>query len=282
MKQHTNTTLSVAIMSGKGGVGKTNLSLNLACALQQMSFTALLMDCDMGLANLDVLLGISPEGTMQDVLLGNAKVEDIIHTVQPGLDILPAASGVPELIDMDEDMRSLLLQRLEAVLGGYDFMFLDLGAGINESVQAFAAMAALRIVIITPEPTSLTDSYALIKVLSTHHGIRDFMVLVNQVESKKEEEMAFSRLNGACQHFLGIEPVLLGAVRHDPKLTEAVRRQVPLLQWAPGSPAGQDIQAIASRLQRIRLNMLDWLAPRPVLLPPQGPAVQGKTAPNIL
>lgn len=278
MKQNTNTTLSVAIMSGKGGVGKTNLSLNLACALQQMSFSALLMDCDMGLANLDVLLGISPEGTMQDVLLGNAKVEDIIHNVQPGLDILPAASGVPDLIDIDEDMRTLLLHRLEAVLGKYDFMFLDLGAGINDSVQAFAAMAAMRVVIITPEPTSLTDSYALIKVLSSHHGIRDFMVLVNQVENKKEEEMAFSRLSGACQHFLGIEPVLLGAVRSDPKLTEAVRRQVPLLQWAPGSPAGLDIQAIAARLQRIRLNMLDWLAPRPVLLPPQG-AVENTAPP---
>lgn len=266
MKNFPNTTLSIAIMSGKGGVGKTNISLNLACALHQMAFSNLLMDCDMGLANLDVLLGINPEGTMQDVLLGNAKVEDIIHTIDKGFDILPAASGVPELIDMDEDMRGLLLQRLEAVLGGYDFMFLDLGAGINDVVQSFAAMAALRVVIITPEPTSLTDSYALIKVLSSRHNIRDFMVLVNQIENKKEEEMAFSRLSGACQHFLNIEPVLLGSVRNDPKLTEAVRRQVPLLKWAPGSPAGQDLQAIASRLQRIRLNMLDWLAPRPVLL----------------
>lgn len=265
MKNPSNTTLSIAIMSGKGGVGKTNISLNLACALHQMAFTNLLMDCDMGLANLDVLLGISPEGTMQDVLLGNAKVEDIIHTIDKGFDILPAASGVPELIDMDEDMRSLLLQRLEPALGSYDFMFMDLGAGINDVVQSFASMAALRVVIITPEPTSLTDSYALIKVLSSRHNIRDFMVLVNQVDNKKEEEMAFSRLSGACQHFLNIEPVLLGSVRNDPKLTEAVRRQVPLLKWAPGSPAGQDLQAIAARLQRIRLNMLDWLAPRPVL-----------------
>lgn len=265
MKNSSNTTLSIAIMSGKGGVGKTNISLNLACALHQMAFSNLLMDCDMGLANLDVLLGISPEGTMQDVLLGNAKVEDIIYTIDKGFDILPAASGVPELIDMDDDMRSLLLQRLETVLGSYDFMFMDLGAGINDVVQSFGAMAALRVVIITPEPTSLTDSYALIKVLSSRHNIRDFMVLVNQVDNKKEEEMAFSRLSGACQHFLNIEPVLLGSVRNDPKLTEAVRRQVPLLKWAPGSPAGQDLQAIAGRLQRIRLNMLDWLAPRPVL-----------------
>lgn len=265
MKNSSNTTLSIAIMSGKGGVGKTNISLNLACALHQMAFSNLLMDCDMGLANLDVLLGISPEGTMQDVLLGNAKVEDIIYTIDKRFDILPAASGVPELIDMDDDMRSLLLQRLETVLGSYDFMFMDLGAGINDVVQSFGAMAALRVVIITPEPTSLTDSYALIKVLSSRHNIRDFMVLVNQVDNKKEEEMAFSRLSGACQHFLNIEPVLLGSVRNDPKLTEAVRRQVPLLKWAPGSPAGQDLQAIAGRLQRIRLNMLDWLAPRPVL-----------------
>lgn len=270
MKTTSNTTLSIAIMSGKGGVGKTNIALNLGCALHQMGFSNLLMDCDMGLANLDVLLGINPEGTMQDVLLGNAEVRDIIHPVEAkGFDVLPAASGVPELIDLDSDMRGLLLQRLESVLGDYDFLFMDLGAGINDVVQSFAAMAAMRVVIITPEPTSLTDSYALIKVLSTRYNIRDYMVLVNQVESKKEEEQAFSRLSGACKHFLGIEPVFLGAVRSDRKLPEAVCRQVPLLKWSPGSPAGQDLQAIAARLQHIRLNMLDWLAPRPVLLPPE-------------
>ena len=265
-----NTTLSVSIMSGKGGVGKTNIALNLACALHQAGFSSLLMDCDMGLANLDVLLGIAPEGNIQDVLLGNAELESVLHKVEPkGFDVLPAASGVPELADMDADMRSLLLNRLNPVLGRYDYVFMDLGAGITDMVQSFAAMAALRVVIVTPEPTSLTDSYALIKVMAARHGVRDFMVVVNQVESRKEQEMTFNRLHAACQRFLGIEPVLLGAVRSDPKLVEAVRRQEPLMRWAAGSPAGEDLQNIAARLQRIRINMLDFIEKREILAVPE-------------
>ena len=129
--------------------------------------------------------------------------------------MLPAASGVPELNDMRPDLRDMLLERLEPVLGKYDYIFMDLGAGISETVQTFAAMAAVRIVIITPEPTSLTDSYALIKVLNNRFGMRDFMVLVNQAESAKEAQAAFEKLNGACRHFLHLEPVLLGHVRMD-------------------------------------------------------------------
>ncbi|WP_297828414.1 MinD/ParA family protein [uncultured Desulfovibrio sp.] len=261
-----NSTLSVAVLSGKGGVGKTNISLNLACALYQAGFKNLLMDCDMGLANLDVLLGITPEGNVQDALLGEARLSDVLYPLEPnGFDVLPAASGVPELNDLSPDLRDLLLQRLEPLLGKYDFIFMDLGAGISETVQTFAAMAAIRIVIITPEPTSLTDSYALVKLLNNRFGIRDFMVLVNQAASAREAQSAFEKLNGACRHFLGLEPVLLGHVRTDKKLTEAVCRQQPLLRYAPSSPAAQDIQALGARLQRTRMGMLDWLVTRSVL-----------------
>ena len=158
-----NTTLSVALLSGKGGVGKTNMSLNIACALHQQGFKTLLMDCDLGLANLDVLLGITPEGNLQTALLGEADVSDVLCQID-GEDfaVLPAASGVPELTELQPDERDLLLSRLEPVLHKYDFVFMDIGAGISGTVQTFAAMASVRIVVITPEPTSLTDSYALI------------------------------------------------------------------------------------------------------------------------
>ena len=267
----TNKTLSIAIMSGKGGVGKTNLTLNLAYALHQKGYSNLLMDCDMGLANLDVLLGITPEGNIQDVLAENASIEDVIYKVEDkGLDVLPAASGVPELVDLDVDMRTLLIKRLNTVLHNYDYIFMDLGAGITDMVQSFAAMAAMRVVIVTPEPTSLTDSYALIKVLANRYGIHDFMVVVNQVENKKEEEQTFSRLFAACERFLKIEPVLLGSVRTDPKLTESVRQQKPLMSWSPGSPAGLDIQDLGVKIQRLRLSMADYLADKSILrLPPQ-------------
>lgn len=265
----TNTTLSVAILSGKGGVGKTNIALNLACALHQSSFRCLLMDCDMGLANLDVLLGITPEYSLQDNLMGTASPSDVLYSIAPkgqsGLDILPASSGVPELVDLAPQTRDVLLDNFAPLLGAYDFVLMDMGAGINETVQSFAAMAAARLIVVTPEPTSLTDSYALIKVLSQRYGIRDFLVIVNQIENKKEESQTFKRLHAACKRFLGLEPVLLGAVRTDPKLQEAVLRQEPLMRWAMGSPAGVDIQALATKLQQIRLSMLDHLAQRKVL-----------------
>lgn len=261
-----NSTMSIAILSGKGGVGKTNLSLNLGFALYQSGFKALLMDCDMGLANLDVLLGITPEGNLQDVLLGEATMESVLHSVQPdGLDVLPAASGVPELNDLNPDRRNLLLERLEPILSKYDFVFMDIGAGISDTVQTFAAMAAMRVIVITPEPTSLTDSYALIKVLNKRFGLTDFRVVVNDVSTGKEAQQAFDKLAGACQHFLGVDIKMLGHVRMDPKLAEAVCRQQPLMSYAPGSPAAQDIQAIAGRLQNARLEMLDWLAEHDIL-----------------
>ena len=262
---NTNSTLSIAIMSGKGGVGKTNIALNLACALYAMEYRALLMDCDLGLANLDVMLGIAPEGTLQDLLMADADASSILYSLADGFDILPAASGVPELVEMDDDMCDLLLRRMLPVLSHYDYVFLDLGAGINRTVQSFAGMAAARIVVVTPEPTALTDSYALIKVLATHHRVRDFLVVVNQVENRQEESTTFKRLFAACQRFLGVEPVLLGSIRTDRRVPEAVRRQTPYVNAFPDSPASQDIIEIARKLIRIRSAMEDNLQRRNVL-----------------
>ncbi|MDR1856695.1 MAG: MinD/ParA family protein [Desulfovibrio sp.] len=261
-----NTTLSVAIVSGKGGVGKTNVSLNLSLALHRKGFRVLLLDCDLGLANLDVLLGITPDGNMQNVLLGERDVRSVLHHVtSKGFDVMPAASGVPELSEMKPETRELLLSRLAPLLGEYDFVFMDLGAGISETVQNFSVMAGARVLIISPEPTSLTDGYALVKLLNGNYGMRDFLVLVNMVDSKKHAQESFDKFSAACSHFLHLQPVLLGHVRNDPKFPEAVRKQQPLLTIAPGCPAAQDIQAIAERLQRIRLDMGDWLANRQIL-----------------
>ncbi len=264
-----NTTMSICVMSGKGGVGKTNIALNLAYAFQNMSLPSLLMDCDMGLANLDVLLGITPEYTMQDALLGNCDMKDVLHKLDKGLAVLPAASGMPDLVELDADHREVLLKRLDPLLSDFHYVFMDLGAGITDMVQAFAVMAALRVVVVTPEPTSLTDSYALIKILYNDHGLRDFMVIVNQVENAKEEKQTFNKLHMACQKFLGIEPVLLGSVRYDLKLMEAVRMQQPLLRFAQGSQASVDFENLAKKIQKIRLNMIDTLSKRNVLHIPE-------------
>ncbi|MDE5681814.1 MAG: MinD/ParA family protein [Mailhella sp.] len=252
-------TMSLAIMSGKGGVGKSNLSLNLGYSLAQKNHALLLMDCDLGLANLDVLLGITPEQNLQDVLLSGADVKNAIISLEKNtkeaFDILPAASGVPELTDMNNDMRDLLIKRINPSLRGYDIILMDLGAGIHGTVQSFAAMAAIRIIVLTPEPTALTDAYALIKVLSQDLGVRDFLVVVNDVASRKEEEITFKRLEMACQKFLNINPVLLGGVRHDVKLQESVLRQKPLLELFPESNAAQDIGTLAERILKIYTRM---------------------------
>jgi flagellar biosynthesis protein FlhG len=186
--------------------------------------------------------------------------------VEPGgLDVLPAASGVPELVDMDEDMQNVLLEKIVGLAGNYNALILDLGAGISRTVMTFAAMSQLRVVVVTPEPTSLTDGYAVIKVLATEHRVRDFLVLVNRVESKQEADKTFSRLAEACQAFLGIEIQKLGHIREDRHVAEAVRRQKALLAYAPSCPAAQDIVAMARLLRRYRKENADAIGARPVL-----------------
>lgn len=257
-------TMSLAIMSGKGGVGKSNLSLNMGYSLAQKGHALLLMDCDLGLANLDVLLGITPEQNLQDVLLSGADVKNAIipleKNTKEAFDILPAASGVPELTDMNNDMRDLLIKRINPALRDYDIILMDLGAGIHGTVQSFAAMAAIRVIVLTPEPTALTDAYALIKVLSQDLGVKDFLVVVNDVANRKEEEITFKRLEMACQRFLDVNPVLLGGVRHDSKLQESVIRQKPLMELFPESNAAQDINTLTDRILKIYTRMEPHLA----------------------
>ena len=251
MTEHA--TLSIAIISGKGGVGKTNLALNLAYALHRAKQRVLLMDCDIGLANLDVLLGIAPKVSIEQVMMGEAEFEDALVGLEPGgFSLLPASSGVEALKDVGMALRSSFLKQLNDAARSYDYLLLDVGAGITDTVQSFASRSALRIVIVTPEPTSVTDAYALIKVLQTHHGITDFHVLVNQAESPAEEKTTFTRLAAACDKFLGITLNSLGGVRFDQTMHQAVRRQEPLLKFAPTSPAGKDLVATAVRIHKLR------------------------------
>lgn len=264
---NTNETMSLSILSGKGGVGKTNLALNLALALTQSGSKTLLMDCDLGLANLDVLLGITPANTLQDVLLEDADVTSVVYRVEEGFDILPAASGVPEMVDMNNDMREMLLRRLGPTLSLYDYVFLDLGAGINNTVQTFAGMSMARILVVTPEPTAITDSYAMMKVLANMYKMHDFLIVVNQVENRQEEASTFKRLHSACKRFLGFEPVLLGSIHQDSHVSEAVRKQTPLLKLFPQCQAAQDIVELSKRLSKFRESMLDKIQKKSVLEP---------------
>lgn len=261
-----NTSLSLSIMSGKGGVGKTNLALNLGYALFDQGLKSLLMDCDLGLANLDVLLGIAPEKNLQDLLRQGESPKDVVVSIERGgLDFLPAASGVPELVEMDEDLQDVLFTKIMQLLERYQMLVLDLGAGINSTALAFASMTQLRMIVVTPEPTSLTDSYAMMKVLATEHGVDDFLVVVNMASSKAEAMTTFERLGGACRNFLGIEPRLLGYIRLDSHVPDAVRNQKPLLRHAPDCKASEDIRRLAKVFMRYRQDNMESISTRPVL-----------------
>ncbi|WP_243362864.1 MinD/ParA family protein [Fundidesulfovibrio terrae] len=259
-------TLSVSILSGKGGVGKTNLALNLAYALYKASHKMLVMDFDVGLANVDVLLGVSPEKNLQDLLKPGVMPADVVAEVEPGgFDFLPAASGVPELLELDEDMRDSVFTKLNTVLGEYDYVLFDLGAGIGKTVLALASMTRMRVLVVTPEPTSLTDGYAVVKVLKNQHNIKDFQVVVNQASSAKEAQLTFDRLHGACKRFLDLDIGYLGAVHTDPNVPEAVRRQVPLIKYAPQCRASQDILSLAIKIARHRAESKSHLKAKAIL-----------------
>ncbi|GAB7080530.1 MinD/ParA family protein [Megalodesulfovibrio paquesii] len=278
-----NKTLSVAILSGKGGVGKTNIALNLSYCLFKAGHRLLLMDCDIGLANLDVLLGIAPEKTIQDLVDEDMPLQEIVMPLaKGGFDLLPAASGVPELLELDDDSREQLFERLRPLFSQYDFAFMDMGAGISPTVLSFAAMSHVRVVVVTPEPTSLTDSYALIKVLATQHGVREFHVVVNMAETPNEEREAFNRLNATCERFLGFQVNFLGGISHDKHVPDAVRRQTPLMKLSPKSDSARDMMAIAVKLAKLREARLPELAQEDALRPLQTLKPPAPEAPPVV
>ncbi|MBQ4133271.1 MAG: AAA family ATPase, partial [Desulfovibrionaceae bacterium] len=207
-------TMSVAILSGKGGVGKTNLALNIARMLYLNNDPVLLMDCDLGLANLDVLLGLDTAYNLHDVISGRVEATEAMVSIEgDSFDFIPAASGQPELVQMDDDSLELLFSQMAPCLENYRYLFLDLGAGISPTVLSFASLAHVRIIVVSPEPTSITDGYAVMKVMNSRYGLTDFQILINQVNSKQEFELASQRLCGATQHFLGFAPNILGFVQ---------------------------------------------------------------------
>ncbi len=257
---HSQKTLSISILSGKGGVGKTNIALNLAYSLYSMKCETLLVDCDLGLANLDILLGIAPEKNLEYLLRPNTTVEEILIPLEEkGLDFLPAASGVPELVEWDNDLQTVIFKKLNTLLSKYHFLIMDLGAGINSTVLNLAAITRFRCVIITPEPTSLTDGYALIKVLNTQHNIKDFFIIVNLAPTEKEGRRSFERLRLACENFLGIKIKLLGIIQEDPNLPQAVINQTPLFKFKKDSPACYNIAEIAAKIKKYREILLPEL-----------------------
>lgn len=239
---------TIAIASGKGGVGKTWFSITLAHALARQGRQVLLLDGDLGLANVDVQLGLMPRIDLATVLEGQATLRDAAARYEPGrFEVVAGRSGSGELASLPASKLDLLLEQLEA-LPQKDHVLLDLGAGVNRSVRRMAAWADALFVIATAEPTSLTDAYATLKLHSADRPEGDMRLVVNQAESYTGGDRTAETLTRACSTFLGRAPHVSGTIRRDPHVPESIRRQALLLQRHPLSPAAVDVERIAAEL----------------------------------
>lgn len=240
----------IAVTSGKGGVGKTNIVLNLCLALSRMQRRVFLLDADMGLANVDVLLGMAPRYTMEHVLSGQKELMDIVLEGPGGFKVLPASSGISELSELTYEQQMQLFRALSTLDADMDYLFIDTGAGISSNVLRFNASAHEIILIANPEPTSITDAYALMKLLSIKYHLRSFNLIANSVLSDAEGQGVYERLNKVATQFLNVQLRYLGPVPLDKFVPKAVRQQRPVLELYPTAPASRGLLRIAALLDQ--------------------------------
>ncbi|MEE2718633.1 MAG: MinD/ParA family protein [Planctomycetota bacterium] len=237
---------AIAITSGKGGVGKSNIAVNMAAAMAQTGRRVVLLDADLGLANADVLCSITPRRTIEHVLDGRATLRDIMVPGPGGFMLVPGASGVAGMADLDPEQRQILLRELARLERSSDVILVDTGAGISRSVVGFAAAAERVMVVCTPEPTSITDAYGMIKSLLAASRDISIRLLVNMVESEAEGRDVHQRMQQACSTFLRYPIGLAGLVPRDPTVLQAVRTQLPFVIGAPNGLATRRIRAMAA------------------------------------
>ncbi len=240
----------ITITSGKGGVGKTSISLNLSLCLASQGHKVCLFDADLGLANVNVLTGIFPEHGLDAVISGEKKLEDIIIRNFQGIDIIPGSSGVEKMADLTGAEAQRLIQAFLR-MGSYDFFIFDTSAGISAQVMAFCRASHQMVLVITPEPTSLTDAYSLLKVLSRGdvRSLPPVRVVVNQVKTAASARSAYAKLRKTVKKFLSLKITALGIVARDANVPISVVSQVPFTMLFPGSAASRCIRSLAMKLK---------------------------------
>ena len=241
----------IAITGGKGGVGKTNVSVNLAASLAEMGKRTLLMDADLGLANVDVLLGLTPKFTLADLVAHRCQLEDVLLEGPDGLLIVPASSGFRHMAELSSAEPVGLVNVFSELQRQLDVMVVDTAAGITDSVLTFCQAAQDTVVVVCDEPASITDAYALIKVLSRERGVDRVHVIANMVRDPNEGRKLYEKLARVCERFLGdVALHYMGAVPQDDWLRRAVQRQQAVVKAYPGSPAARAIADIARTTAR--------------------------------
>jgi flagellar biosynthesis protein FlhG len=237
----------IAVTSGKGGVGKTNVSVNLSVALAEEGRRVMLMDADLGLANVDVLLGLQPRANLSHVLDGDAGLEEILVEGPAGIRIVPAASGVARMADLAPAEHVGIIRAFSELRDPLDVLVVDTAAGLHDSVMSFCRAVQEVLVVVCDEPASVTDAYALIKVLNRDHGVGRMRVLANMVRAPHEGRQLFEKLAAVCNRFLDVTLDYAGAVPHDDYLRKAVQRQQAVTIAYPASPAGRAFKDLARK-----------------------------------
>ena len=240
----------IAVASGKGGVGKTSIAVNLAVRLSQTGHRVVLVDADLGTANADLLLGVRAQHDLSALLKGRWGVDDILTPISSGLQLIAGASGLTSIADIDTPQRHHLLTELARLEDRYDIIVIDCGAGISQNVLGFARAADDLLLITTPEPTAITDAYALVKVLGRSGGLPKIGIVMNQAESEREGRTTGDRLVSVASRFLKIDVSIIGLIVRDEYVRRAIRLRSPLVQRFPRSPASAAISALADRFAR--------------------------------
>lgn len=238
-----------AVTSGKGGVGKTNIVGNLAVVCQRMGKKVLIFDADLGLANIDIIFGLNPKHTIDEVIRGEKELSQIIVEGPEGVSIIPASSGVQEMANLTEGHKINLLNEFDILNTMFDILLIDTGAGISSNVMYFNLAAQERIVVVTPEPTSITDAYALIKVMFKQHGIKEFILLMNMVKDQKEAKSVYRNLSGVVERFMGsISIDYAGYIPYDKYLHDSVSKRAPVTCCYPEATSSHSFEDLAEHL----------------------------------
>lgn len=244
----------IAVTGGKGGTGKTTVAVNLATALAQAGRRVLLLDGDLGMASVDVLLGLTPTHTLEQVVTGEARLEDILLRTAEGVSVIPAASGIARMAQLGAAGNAAIVRGFATLPGNHEFLVIDTAPGLNASVLDFCQAAQQQLIVLRNEPASLTDAYALIKVLSRDRHVNTFRVLVNMARNGAEAQNLFMRLQRVTDRYLDVALDYAGEIPDDDTVPQAVRAQRSVLSAFPGGPAARAYQRFAREVQR-------WAAP---------------------
>jgi flagellar biosynthesis protein FlhG len=237
-----------SITSGKGGVGKTAVVANIAVSLAKLGKSVLILDADLGLANIDVVFGIAPSYNLNHFFSGERDLQDILFDGPSGIKILPAGSGIQNFTRLDSNQKMKLLDGLDSMHNDFDFVLIDTEAGISENVTYFNTAAQEILVVTTPEPTAITDAYALMKLLSTQYHEKHFNLVVNQIQNEDEALDVFRKLTMVSKRYLDISIDYLGSVPADKQMVEAIRKQKVIVEMFPASRISIAFNELAARL----------------------------------